>query len=912
MRLTFQVRYRTEHGQSLFLTGNHPLLGSGSFTKAIPLYYRNNEFWSVTLDLAAGAFPTTDLTYNYVLRRADGSLIYDWGSDKIIHPAAFQVEELLLIDTWNDPALYENAFFTEPFQQVLLKPTLSEVSARVPGRVTHTFRAKAPLLQKGQPLCLLGNSAGLGAWNTATPILMTRNPGEDFYAAQTDLSQGPFPIHYKYGVYDIDRRKFLGFEDLGFRSLDDTISPHRLAVVNDGFAVLPSTTWKGAGVAIPVFSLRSEAGFGIGEFTDLKLLVDWSHLTGLKLIQILPVNDTTATFTPTDSYPYSAISAFALNPIYLNLERVAADRHQAKLKELEAERKRLNGLSAIDYEAVLKLKFRFLRQIYPSEKARTLKSKGYQEFHEQNKHWLEPYAVFCHLRDEYGTADFHRWPAFRKYNAKEVTALAAPGSRSADAVGFYCYIQYHLQLQLREATEYAHRRGIILKGDIPIGICRDGVDAWQQPELYHMDMQAGAPPDDFAVKGQNWSFPTYDWDRMKQDGFAWWKQRFEQMSPYFDAFRIDHILGFFRIWSIPTHAVEGIMGHFVPAIPVGIEEFDRLEIPFQGDRYVKPFITEEILLELFAGEAESVKEEFLDLLDPTSRDGDGEYALKPAFTTQRQVEAHFVVLAPDERNEKIKTGLYDLISNVILFEVDGSYGRQFHFRFAMEHTTSFKKLEWNLQSRLKALYIDYYFRRQDNFWRKEAMEKLPALKRATNMLICGEDLGLVPACVPEAMKELGLLTLEVQRMPKHSSSEFSRPKDSPYLSVVTPSTHDMSTIRGWWEEDRNRTQRFYNSELGQPGVAPATCEGWINKAIVLQHLDSPAMWSIFQLQDLLGMDEQLRRANPADERINVPANPRHYWHYRMQLTLENLLQANAFNADLKRFIRQSGRLGMED
>ena len=241
---------------------------------------------------------------------------------------------------------------------------------------------------------------------------------------------------------------------------------------------------------------------------------------------------------------------------------------------------------------------------------------------------------------------------------------------------------------------------------------------------------------------------------------------------------------------------------------------------------------------------------------------------------------------------------------MILFEVEG----KFHFRFGMEQTTSFKYLPAETQARLKAFYVDYFFRRQDDFWMREAMQKLPALKRVTNMLICGEDLGFVPDCVPVAMKQLGLLSLEIQRMPKRLGREFSRPADAPYLSVVTPSSHDMSTIRGWWEEDAKLTQKFYSQELGQRGDAPRQCEVWVNRAIVAQHLASPAMWSIFQLQDLLGMDEKLRRADPHAERINVPAFPNYYWRYRMHLTLETLQQADFFNRDLRRLIEQNGRL----
>ena len=232
----------------------------------------------------------------------------------------------------------------------------------------------------------------------------------------------------------------------------------------------------------------------------------------------------------------------------------------------------------------------------------------------------------------------------------------------------------------------------------------------------------------------------------------------------------------------------------------------------------------------------------------------------------------------------MKTGLFDLISNVILLEVEG----KFHFRFAMEQTASFKYLPPDTQAKLRDLYVDYFFRRQDDFWKREAMQKLPALKRVTNMLICGEDLGLVPACVPEVMRDLGFLGLEIQRMPKNPGQEFSRPADAPYLSVVTPSTHDMNTIRGWWREDRALTQKFFNRELGLPGEAPPECEPKIVEAVVRQHLASPAMWSIFQLQDLLGLDGHLRRADVEAERINVPAIPNFYWRYRLHLTLEKL------------------------
>ncbi|MCW3086827.1 MAG: 4-alpha-glucanotransferase [Sediminibacterium sp.] len=900
-KIIFQVRFHTSFGQQLFILGNHPLLGNGQVDNAVPLQYFDDEHWYLVIDLKETMLPDAGITYNYLLQNADGIVNYDWGTDKIFNPARTNAEELMILDSWNYAGYYENSFYTEPFANVLLKGNHTAVATTLLKKITHTLSVKSPLLSKGQTLCVLGSCASLGNWNAAAPVMLARKENEDAYKVSLDLSAESFPIAYKYGVYDVDAKQFIRFEDGNNRVMHDAGKTKRQALLNDGFAALPNDTWKGAGMAIPVFSLRSEQGFGIGEFTDLPLLVDWAKKAGLKMIQVLPINDTTATHEWTDSYPYAAISAFALHPIYLNLAKLTGTTGNKRLKQLEKERLRLNALPVVDYVAVAKIKSDYVAEVYRTDGASILAGSDFLSYFDNNQHWLVPYAAFCYLRDQYGTVDFTKWPAYKVFNAEEIGALTAKGSSAYTDVALHYFIQYHLHLQLKEATAYAHANGVIVKGDIAIGVYRHGADAWQDPELYHLDMQAGAPPDDFAVKGQNWGFPTYNWQRMREDGFAWWKRRFEQMDYYFDAFRIDHILGFFRIWSIPMDAVEGIMGHFVPAIPVHINEFNSKAIWFDHYRYTKPYITENVLWEVFGYDNELVKSMFL------TYDGFGNYMLKPAFSTQRLIEAHFDTLEQDDQHAKIRQGLYDLVSNVILFEAEEGQGQEFHFRFAMDSTSSFRSLEEGTRGQLQQLYVQYFFRRQDDFWMKEALQKLPALKRVTNMLVCGEDLGLVPACVPDVMRQLGLLSLEIQRMPKNPATEFFHPNDAPYLSVVTPSTHDMSTIRGWWEEDRERIQRFYNHELGQSGEAPYHCEAWINKAIVIQHLYSPAMWSVFQLQDLLGMDETLRRENPEEERINIPADPKHYWQYRMHLTLESLVQSDAYNEELKNYIQASGR-----
>lgn len=861
------------------------------------MQYYNDQFWHLDLDIPADKLPD-QIQYRYALIEAGAEPVEEWGNDRVIDCSRASAEEIALTDTWNHAGEFENVFYSAPFRNVLLprhNPVHKPKSYR---GLTHVFKVKAPLLDADEVLCMTGSAASFGSWESSQAVTMQAEG--DWWTLAINLAREDFPMTYKYGVWNTRENRLVRYEAGTNRILYDGRGKKKLSILHDGFAQLPNNEWRGSGIAIPVFSLRSEKSFGIGEFTDIRLLVDWALKLGMRMIQLLPVNDTISTRTWVDSYPYSAISAFALHPIYLNLDKVAGKDFRSSIQTLQEQQQQLNALPDVDYEAVLLAKWELIENLYALLGKKVFASADYQSFYAQHAYWLVPYAAFSYLRDKYKTPDFSQWKQHSAYDAREIEKLCSPKQKFHDKIAIHFFTQYHLHLQLKEAHEYANQQGIILKGDIPIGINRYGVDAWMEPELYNMDMQSGAPPDDFAVKGQNWSFPTYNWARMQLDGFAWWKKRFTQMSGYFDAFRIDHILGFFRIWSIPYDEVEGIMGHFVPAIPVHIREFHERGIGFDHHRFCQPYITDTVLWEMF-GTSESLVRPYLDRL------ADGSYQLKAEFAHQRKVEEWYQQQESADNASMIRQALFDLISNRILFAEKSAPTEAFHFRFGMEQTASFRHLPEHVKNNLRELYVDYFFRRQDEFWRKEAMKKLPALKRSTDMLICGEDLGLVPACVPDVMKQLGILSLEIQRMPKDPKREFFHPNEAPYLSVVTPSTHDMSTVRGWWEEDPQRIQHFYTHELGQYGQAPAFCEPWISRMILLQHLYSPAQWAVFQFQDLMGIDGDRRREKPDEERINVPANPRHYWRYRMHIPLEKLLEDEALNTMIHGFIKDSGR-----
>jgi len=904
MYLHFHIHFHTSWGQELLVCGNLPELGAWNPEKALPLHYFDGGHWQVPLDLDENFAGT--VSYKYILKHASGTFEWEAGDDRTLDlNKRFTVGEVH--DQWSSKYDEHQALMTSAFKKVLMRRSgRSPLTTPKSGSI-HRLQLRTTRVSPEYVVAVLGGHPALGNWDESKAVIMA---DQDFPLWQIDLplKGASQVIPYKYAIYDPKEKKVVTFEEGPDRLLTYTATRKKkqLTVHTDEVFRYPVGNWKGAGVAIPVFSLRTEKSMGVGEFADIKPMVDWAKCTGQKLVQILPINDTLATHTWIDSYPYSAISVFALNPIYVNPDLIAELQDASTLLDLRQEAKRLNSLEVVDFEGVVALKMRWLKRLYAQEKEHFEGDKAFKAFLDTHKDWLTPYAVFCTLRDQYKTVDFRNWGEHSVYNADQIADMAKPNSATYDQVGFHLFVQWHLHQQLMDAAEYAREQGVVLKGDIPIGIYRHSVDAWVAPHLYNMDGQAGAPPDDFAVAGQNWRFPTYNWEEMAKDGYGWWKQRMQHMAIYFDAYRIDHILGFFRIWQIPGHHIQGILGQFNPSLPLNTYELSAKGLWHDKERLTQPYIRWHLLTSRFEEHAESVKKEFLDEPYPNH------FAFKPQFKSQRGIEAYIdekVQSFPDSRDyfERVRKGLYSLLTEVIFLPNTQTDEEAYDPRVAMHFTQSYQELDPGMRARLDEVYNDYFYHRHDSFWREQGLVKLPAIKDATDMLVCGEDLGMVPDCVPGVMRELGLLSLEIQRMPKDSKVEFGHPGDAPYLSVVSTSTHDMSTIRGWWEADQAVSQKFFNHTLGQGGAAPYYCEPWIVRDILNQHFFSPSMWAIIPLQDLLGMDADLRRKDPAEEQINVPANPEHYWRYRMHLSLEELLEAEDYNNRLKGMITASGR-----
>ncbi len=888
MKLTFNIDYRTNWGESLYIAGHAADGSTAPFD--IKMIMNGSEHWTATVEIPNECI---SLEYSYEVRHENGSVKHEWGTPHVFRRGR-SVRIYNIYDRWQDQP-WDKPYYSSAFTECICKRP--DPTKEILPRVGHlTFRLDAPMVDQSYRVALSGDADVLGNWDPAKAVILSDHDYPTWTATVDARTLTP-DTQFKFLLVDAagnvvawetgDNRR------LGIRPLADE------ATVTAGMRFInPMAPWRGAGTAIPVFALRSDEDFGVGDFYDLKKMIDWCKSTGQTFLQILPINDTTMSHTWVDSYPYNANSCFALHPMYLRLEALGTLADKGRREYYENLRGRLNALEQIDYEAVNKAKIEYFNEIFDQEGKRVVESADFKKFVEDNASWLVPYAAFCVLRDLNGTPVFSRWGEYAVYDEKKVKAFVKKHRRDTDYV---MYLQYNLALQLDHVHKYAQAAGVAIKGDIPIGISRDSVDAWTYPTLFNMNSQAGAPPDDFSVLGQNWGFPTYNWEEMARDGFRWWKDRFRNMSKYFDAYRIDHVLGFFRIWQIPLDALHGLLGTFNPALPFTVDEL-RYNYDFwlDIDLHTTPYICDWFLADFFGEYTDEARERFMYHI------GAGRYRLKDDFATQRAVADYFGAQEKNEKNTRLCNALLGLIDQV-LFVPDPVEPGKYHPRISAQFTYTYRSLNDYERWCFDRLYNDFFYRRHNDFWYGKAMWKLPPLIDSTPMLTCAEDLGMIPGCVPAVLSTLQILTLEIQRMPKDPGAAFGNTWSYPYYSVCTTSTHDMGGIRAWWEDDRAASSRFFHEVLGEQGEPPYFAEPWVCGKILDLQVKSPSMLCIIPLADWLSMDGQLRRANPADEVINVPANPRHYWRYRMHLTLDALRNADEFNSRLRGMIAAGGR-----
>lgn len=891
MTVQFNIKYKVMFGEQIVAN-----IQTEEGELKLPLETTDGERWACDWCVES---PEKSYTYYYSVEREGRAVKTEWLMIKHqLDVNAKKAAVYTLYDHWK--AMPEDAFlYSSAFTDCINHQAPQEMKPETGSKIVRLV-VRAPQLRDGERLGVLGADKALGAWDVQKILPMTQHTYNEWVADIDATHLEGSHLEFKFVAFRNAKNELL-WETSMNRTVDlPEMKAGELVSYELDQAFFALYNRKLAGTQVPVFSLRTRKSAGIGDFGDLKTMIDFVASTGQKVLQLLPINDTTITHTWTDSYPYSCISVFAIHPQYADLHALPELKDAKARAEAEKTRAELNALDKIDYEKVNDFKINYLRQIFNQEGEKMMKTAEYKASFQASELWLVPYAQYSYLRDKNGTADFNQWPDHQVWDEAERKVLADPKTAAYKNVAFFYFVQFVLDRQMQEAHEHAKAKGVILKGDIPIGVNRNGCDVWTEPKYFNLNGQAGAPPDDFSANGQNWGFPTYNWFEMLKDGCQWWNRRFQNMARYFDAYRIDHVLGFFRIWEIPVHSVHGLLGQFAPALAMSREESESYGLHFQEDRFTRPFITDWVLDRVFHERAGEVKEKYLDRLD------DERYQMKPEVDTQRKVEALFA----DVTNEKelwLRDGLYALISDV-LFVRDHTNPGVFHPRISAQLDFIYESLYDNDKAAFNRLYNDYFYRRNNQFWYQEAMKKLPKLVQATRMLVCAEDLGMVPDCVPWVMDELKILSLELQSMPKDPSVKFGHLSRNPYRSVCTISSHDMPTLRMWWDENVQRTQEYYNTMLYRQGPAPHPLPGWLASDIISRHLTSPSMLCILSIQDWLATDEALRLPDANAERINIPANPKHYWRYRMHLNIEDLAADKRFVQNITEMISQSGRV----
>lgn len=891
MTVQFNIEYKAIFGEQIVVN-----IQTEEGELKLPLETTDGQRWACDWCVES---PEKSYTYYYSVEREGRAVKTEWLMIKHqLEVNAKKAAAYTLYDHWKtmpeDAFLYSSAF-TDCINHQAPQKMKPESGSKIVRLIV-----RAPQLRDGERLGVLGADKALGAWDVQKILPMTQHTYNEWVADIDATHLEGSHLEFKFVAFRNAKNELL-WENSMNRTVDlPEMKAGELVSYELDQASFALYNRKLAGTQVPVFSLRTRKSAGIGDFGDLKTMIDFVASTGQKVLQLLPINDTTITHTWTDSYPYSCISVFAIHPQYVDLHALPELKDAKARAEAEKTRAELNALDKIDYEKVNDFKINYLRQIFNQEGEKMMKTAEYKAFFQDTELWLVPYAQYSYLRDKNGTADFNQWPDHQVWDEAERKALTDPKTAAYKNVAFFYFVQFVLDRQMQEAHEHAKAKGVILKGDIPIGVNRNGCDVWMEPKYFNLNGQAGAPPDDFSANGQNWGFPTYNWFEMLKDGCQWWNRRFKNMARYFDAYRIDHVLGFFRIWEIPVHSVHGLLGQFAPALAMSREEIESYGLHFQEDRFTRPFITDWVLDRVFHERAGEVKEKYLDRLD------DERYQMKPEVDTQRKVEALFADVT-DEKELWLRDGLYALISDV-LFVRDHTNPGVFHPRISAQLDFIYESLYDNDKAAFNRLYNDYFYRRNNQFWYQEAMKKLPKLVQATRMLVCAEDLGMVPDCVPWVMDELKILSLELQSMPKDPSVKFGHLSRNPYRSVCTISSHDMPTLRMWWDENVQRTQEYYNTMLYRQGPAPHPLPGWLASDIISRHLTSPSMLCILSIQDWLATDEALRLPDADAERINIPANPKHYWRYRMHLNIEDLAADKRFVQNITEMISQSERV----
>lgn len=641
-------------------------------------------------------------------------------------------------------------------------------------------------------------------------------------------------------------------------------------------------TYK-TGVLVPVFSLRTPDSTGVGEFLDLVPLAEWCQSCSLDLIQLLPVND-----TGDDASPYNALSAFALHPVYCRVQVVP---EYARLDPAvqKAVDKQLSSLKSnknnFEYMKVRSTKISVLKTIFEAFEPAIKTNKELKSWLADNP-WAKDYGVFMALKDQHQRAGWKFWREEVRRGSRNLIDRLWEQKEISGAALFWAWLQFRIEEQFLLAVKSLDEKGITLKGDIPIMMNEDSVDVWSQPENFFLDLRAGAPPDMFSRMGQNWGFPIYNWDYLEAHDYSWWRSRLKQADKFYHAFRIDHVLGFFRIWTIPHENTEGILGYFKPSIFLSLNElanlgFDKGRVHWLAE----PHIPGQRLNDLFGMRSIEIIGRCFDRIGEEDL-----YLFKPEIQGERTI--HDLPLMQDEKEH-----LLGMFRDRALIRVDdGLYSPSWTFRdcwryhlLGEQEKQSFERLVGMRQGESEKL------------WASQGEKLLKFMRETVPMLACAEDLGTIPDCVPGILEKTGVLSLKIPRWARfygQPGQPWIRPQNYPFLSVCATSVHDTSTLREWWETDGDHESFWY--AIGGEGPCPHDYNPETARVVLGKIFETSSALCVVQLQEFFALHGPFRVDQASSERVNVPGTVgEHNWSWRLPFNIEKMAADKGFVKEVK-------------
>jgi len=638
-----------------------------------------------------------------------------------------------------------------------------------------------------------------------------------------------------------------------------------------------ATSKRLLGAAVPVGALRTKKGMGVGEFSDLADFALLCKKMRVGLIQILPVND-----TGFESSPYSSLTAFGLHPLYLRIEELEEFAEVGDLvkKRIKKARDNFDKNKRFSHYLVLKEKLEICREIYNASKAQIAKNSALSSWIDQNS-WIKQYAVYRRLKEKNDQKSWKNWSEYSSVTASDIDKLWNDKSLREEHL-FWAWLQRALDVQFSKAAQAVKDAGLVLEGDLPILMNEDSCDVWAHPEIFIQELSAGAPPDMYSPDGQNWGFPIYNWEEQEKDNFAWWKRRLAVAGKYYQAYRIDHVLGFFRIWASSHRDYSSSIGRYVPYAPVTSGDLRKLGFDKGRIRWVsQPHIpTEELMNVLRKNKGGDVKAEADKIFSKALMRVNNEelWLFKKKITGEKDIDAF-------QFNPAVSGYLKGKWKDRAFLEYrKGKFFPVWYYRNA----TAYKTFTAGEKSALEEL-LGKRQKKSERVWAQQGLKLLSVLVQSSTMLPCAEDLGAVPACVPKALAKLKILGLRVTRWFREwdkGGQPYIPFENYPQLSVCTPAVHDSSTVRQWWEQEADQGQ--FAGFIGVPSL-PKVYNPGTAKVILSKTAQARSRFRVFQIQDLLHLSNNWYSEDPADERVNVPGTANDFnWTYRLPANINEI------------------------